>query len=169
MFLLPEGSVCEGLIVTILPRGLWASLFWRIRLTFRICSMFALQNNPHHPPLPAPKHHLFIKLALALPAFPVPSCLLLLIHTWGKSGYVANLFKIVINQPLIQIKILENQAGYNDMANHLACIFWPNVHFSLRLSLLSFEPRSDLWDCAYIHGCFPEHCGAAWVLKLLSK
>ena len=47
--------------------------------------------------LPPQSHHLFIKLASALPAFPVPSCCLLLIPTWGKSRYVADLLKIVIS------------------------------------------------------------------------
>ena len=47
--------------------------------------------------LPPQSHHLFIKLALAFPAFPVPSCCLLLIPTWGKSRYVADLLKVVIS------------------------------------------------------------------------
>lgn len=82
-------------------------------------STFVLRNNPPTPP----NLHLFIKLALALPAFPVPSCLLLLIVTWGKSRYVADLFKMGISQPLMQIQILENQASDDDMASYLGCVF----------------------------------------------
>ena len=47
--------------------------------------------------LPPQSHHLFIKQGSALPTFPVPSCCLLLIPTWGKSQYVADLLKIDIS------------------------------------------------------------------------
>lgn len=147
-------------VVTILCRGLCAVLFWSVSLVFRRGIEFALHDDPL-----TTSHPTSIKLALTF-----LTCISSLISTWGKSRCAADLFSRLTNstKPLVQIQMMSSQIMMMEQSIYVM-FFDPVFIFHCASAPFPVSLCANLWACAYIHGHFPEHVWAAWVLKLLCK